>query len=61
MKDDQELEELDDGFQYEKLTVKDLRAALMKVVQEQITKFQENRVQITVPYLKDVTTRRLLG
>ena len=60
VKDDQELEKLELGFQSEELAVKDLRAALTKVVQEQITKFQEDRVQITDPYLKGVMTRRLL-
>ena len=60
VKDDQDLEKLESGFQSEKLIVKDLKAALTKVFQEQISKFQEDRVQITDPCLKDVMTRRLL-
>lgn len=61
MEDDRELDRVQRAFDTKESIKDDLRDILTRVVQEQVTRFQNDRAQITDEYLKDLMTPRLLN
>ena len=60
LEDDQEFQRLERGFAAKEVTQEDLQAAVTEAVQEQIARFQKNRIQVTDDYLKSFMTPKLL-